>query len=279
MTSERSAEPVTRATLRARHIGDPAAAPLDPEAPPARPRPLVAVGAVLAGLVLAGLSRLDGSLPLIVGYLVLGLVVVVGWPRLLGSATPVGSSLVLLTALVGIATALAVREPVDLALVTVGVGAGVVAMCLQPLVQAPARETLAAHLAASALGIAVLTCGAVLLTAPATGGYPVAVAGVAVAVAAVADLATERPGRQAWMLPVAVLLGGLGGLATSLALDGGLGAWAALLGMLVAGVALCLRRMLAQLPAIDSPAAPAAGVASVLVVGPVVHLLARALLG
>lgn len=275
--SEGSDAPLSRAARRAALM--PTA--VDPEAPPARPRIIVAAATVVAALVVAALSREVDHRLLIVGYAALGAVMSLGWPRLTRSATPVGSAVVLLVTLAGCVGALMLDDgAADLAKVAAGIGAGVVAMCFQPLLQAPARENLVSTLTGSALGIGVLTCGAVLVASPTGPGSPIAVAGIALAVAAVPDLATESPRREAWMLPAGVLAGGGAGLVAEMVLGNGLGAWAALVGMLVAGVALCLRRVLAQLPTIDTlPGAVAAGIASVLVAGPVVSLLTRALLG
>lgn len=109
------------------------------------------------------------------------------------------------------------------------------------------------------------------------GGHgPVVIVGIAVAVAALADLALERPGTARWMIPTGMLVGGLAGALAHLVIAGSLAAWPALLGVVTAGAAVALRRAMAQQPGVDTVAgALAAGAASVLVVAPLVHLVAR----
>ena len=63
-------------------------------------------------------------------------------------------------------------------------------------------------------------------------------------------------------------------------LGGGLASWAALVGVLSAGVALSLRRALSLQRAVDTvPGGIASGVASILLVGPLLHLISRLPLG
>lgn len=275
----------TRATRSARRAeaartAQPSAAPA-PDAPPIRPRPLVVTATVVAGLLVAAAAALSSHVVLVGLFLALGVVMSGGWPRLVRSQTPRSAAAVLLATTVALAAVLALREDEPfLDHVPAALALGVVAMCLHPLVVARAREELAVTLAGSALGIAVLTCGAVLVTTPEGVRTPLLAAGISLAVAAVPDLATERRRSEAWMLPVGILVGGLVGLVAEAASGGDVVAWSALVGMLGAGVALSLRRVLAQSPAVDGVAGGvAAGVASVLVAGPVVHLVARAFLG
>lgn len=243
-----------------------------------RPRPVVVAGTVVAALMLAGVAA-TGQRPFEVVTVVLaGLVVAAGWPRLVGSPAPAGSSVVLaVTALVlgGALFAQSTEPFLDQA--PAAVAAGVIAMCLHPLVQESARADLARSLAGSSLGVMVIACGAVFTTSVPTGsGSPVVVAGIALAVAALVDLITERPATAAWMLPSAMVVGGATGLFTHWLLSGELASWAALVGVLGAGTAVSLRRAAAQQPAIDgTPGAVAAGVASVLVIGPLLHLVSR----
>lgn len=269
---------MTRAARRALAARTPA---VDLTAPPCRPRPLVVTAAVVTGLVVAVAALLDSRATLLGTFTVLGLLVAAGWPRLVRAATPAGSSVVLGVTTVALTAALALRDTDPLLdHVPVALALGVVAMCLHPLISPRAREDLAGTLVGSALGIAVLTAGAVLVTTPEGYRTPLLVGGVAIAVAALPDLLTEKPRTEPWMLPVGIFVGGLAGLVTEAVSGGAVVAWAALVGMLGAGIALSLRRVLAQSRAVDSVAGGiASGVASVLVSGPAVHLLARAFLG
>lgn len=246
-----------------------------------RPRPLVTLGAVLTGLLLAAAAA-SGERLVEVGVVVAaGLVVAAGWPRLVGSPTPVGSAIVLAVTVAALGGALLATESEPfLEQVPAAVAAGIIAMCLHPLVQESARAQLTQGLTGTGLGVLVIACGGVLTSAVPNGGNPVLVLGVALAIAALVDLATERPRSAAWMLPVGMLVGGLAAEGVHAFLDGALAPWPALLGVVGAGVALSLRRVTAQQPAVDSiPGALAAGVASVLVVGPLVHLVSRLPLG
>lgn len=275
MTSSAPFEHQTRASRRAeraRRRGD------EHSARTARPRPLVIVGAVVTALALAGVAATGQRLFEVIAVVVAGLVVAAGWPRLVGSPTPGGASAVLAVTAVVLGVALFAQgtEPF-LEQVPTAVAAGVIAMCLHPLVQESARADLARSLVGTALGVMVIACGGVLTSTIAYGsGNPIVVAGIALAVAALVDLVTERPRVDAWMVPVGMVVGGVVGLLVQWLISGEVAAWSTLVGVLCAGTAVCLRRATSQQPAIEGPsAAVAAGVASVLVVGPLLHLVSR----
>lgn len=253
----------------------------DRGAPVPRPRPLVIAGVVVSALVLAG-SAASGLRALEIAVVVLaGLVVAVGWPRLVDSPTPVGSSVVLAVTTLALGAALLAKgeEPL-LEQVPAAVAAGIIAMCLHPLVQASARADLARGLAGTAPGILVISCGAVLTSTVPHSASPVVIAGIALAVAGLVDLATERGRLVRWMLPIGMLVGGIAGVAAHWVLDARLEPWAALVGVLGAGVALSLRRALSQQSAVDGAlGGVTSGVASVLLVGPLLHLISRLPLG
>lgn len=266
----------TRASRHARAAG----APRVGHVPSVRPRPVVTAATLVCGLVVAGAALQGASRAPAVALAAVGLLVALGVP-LLGRVTAVGSTRVVLTlALAGIVAAVWFGPPPSLDRVAVAIAASVVLLCLHPLVSPTAREDLVAALARSALAVAVMACGAVLVTTVSATPRPLAVAGIAVAVAALPDLVMSRDSRVAWMLPVSVLVGGLAGLVAQVALGGAPEAWPVLVGMLVAAVALCLRRVLEHLPGVDMAAGAAGiGAASVLVTGPIVHLLGRLFLG
>lgn len=252
-----------------------------PSAPPVRPRPLVVLGAVLAALVLAASAASGERWIEILAVLLLGLVTAVGWPRLVSSPAPGGSTMVLVVTVLALGAALFAQDAEPfLEHVPAALGVGVIGMCLHPLVQASARIDLARCLAGNALGVLVIVAGGVLTSTVALGGSPVVVVCIAVAVAALTDLLTERPRTAAWMLPLGMLVGGLAGLGAHGILEGELVAWPALLGVLAAGAALSLRRVLAQHVEIDTVLGGiTAGTASVLLIGPIVHLVSRLPLG
>lgn len=236
---------------------------------------------MLAGLLLAAAAA-SGERSIEVAVVVLaGLLVAAGWPRLVGSPTPVGSSLVLVVTTLTLGAALLATDAEPfLEHVPAAVAAGIIAMCLHPLVQESARAGLAQGLTGTGLGVLVIACGGVLTSAAPDGGDPVVVLGIALAVAALVDLATERPRSAAWMLPIGMLVGGLVAVGVHDLLGDDLAPWPALLGVVGAGTALSLRRVAAQQPSVDTVfGALAAGVASVLLVGPIVHLVSRLPLG
>ena len=274
VTSSVPFEQQTRASRRAQGAR---AAERDRSRRSLRPRPLVVSGVVVSGLVLAGAAATGERVLEVLAVVLAGLVVAVGWPRLVGSPTPGGSSVVLAVSTLVLGGALFARgtEPF-LEQVPAAVAAGVIAMCLHPLVQASAREDLARGLAGTSLGVLVIASGAVLTSTVPSGSSPVVVAGIALAVAALVDLVTERPRTAVWMLPAGMVVGGATAIVVHWLISGEVAAWAALVGVLGAGAALSLRRALSVQSAIDGAAGGvAAGVASVLLVGPLLHLISR----
>lgn len=275
VTSSSPLEHQTRASRRAdraRRRGD------DHTVGTTGPHPAVVASAVVTALALAGVAATGERLFEVIAVVITGLVVSAGWPRLVGSPTPAGSSVVLgvTTVVLGVALFAQGEEPF-LEQAPAAVAAGVIAMCLHPLVQESARPDLARSIVGTALGVLVIACGGVLTSTISYGsGNPIVVAGIALAVAALVDLVTERPGREVWMVPVAMVVGGGVGLLVQWLVHGEAAAWPALVGVLSAGTAVCLRRVVSQHPAVDgTSAAVAAGAASVLVVGPLLHLVSR----
>lgn len=245
------------------------------------PRPVVAAGAVVAGLAVA-LAALTSSDQLLVGVVTVGaLLVAVGLPRLGRLATPVaGSAVLAITALALAAARLSVDQDPLLEAAPVAAGVGIILMCLIPLVDARVRAQLTRWLVTLSFGIGILLCGIVLTVVAGDARRPLVVAGVAVAVSAVVDVVLERPRTHAWMLPIAMLIGGVAGLVVTLVVSGQVLLWGLLVGVLTAGVALATRRLASPLPTMAAPgAAVGVGAASVLVVGPVVLTLTRAFIG
>lgn len=271
--------PLTRASRRAQPGAQPGESARALEAVPARP--VVAAGAVVAGLAVA-LAALTSSDELLVAVVTgCGLLVAVGLPRLGRLARPVAGSAVLsLTALALAAARLSVDQDPWLEAAPVAAGAGIILMCLLPLVDARVRAQLTRWLVTLSFGIGLLMCGIVLTVVAADARRPLVVAGVAVAVSAVIDVVLERPRTRAWMLPAAMVIGGVAGLVVTAVVSGQVLLWGLLVGMLAAGVALATRRLAAPLPGVAAPgAAVGVGAASALVVGPVVLTLTRAFIG
>lgn len=279
MTTDVPAEQ-TRAARHAMRTG--ARVSSDPTTSIVRPRPVLIAATVVVALGLAAAAATGERLVEVLAVVVAGLLVAAGWPRLVGSRSPVGMTTVLvLTALaLGAALLLQDQEPY-LDHVPAALALGVIAMCLHPLVQASARDHLASSLAGTALGVLIIGGGGLLVsTVFAAGHGPVVIVGIALAVAALVDLVLERPGPARWMIPAGMLVGGLAAVGAHLLLAGDLAAWPALLGVMAAGTSVALRRAMAQQTSIDTlPGAVAAGAASVLIVAPLVHLVARLPLG
>ncbi|MCM3553754.1 hypothetical protein M3697_01315 [Janibacter melonis] len=267
----------TRASRRGQH----ATRSELPAGEPSRPRPVVAAASIVLGLALA-LAATNQSDALMLGsYIAAVLCVGCGLPLLAAVPAPRSSASVIVATGIGLAVSRAATDTEPLLEVApVAAGIGIVLMCLVPLVHARARAQLTPWLTATAMGIAVALCGIVLTIVESDERAPVVVAGVAVAVSALVDLALERPRLHVWMLPVAMVAGGAAGLLVELVVSGEVLLWAVLVGVLSAGVALAVRRLVSRQQALERPvAALAAGATSVLVVGPVVLTLARTFLG
>ena len=271
--------PQTRAARRAQQGSH----GLPPERPQtaAVPRPVVAAGAVVVGLALALAALTTSTVLLVAVVTAAGLLLTLGLPRLAGLATPLAASGVLaVTALALAAARLSTESDPWLEAAPVAAAVGVILMSLVPLVDGRVRAELTRWLMTVALGIGLLMCGIVLTIVAGDARRPLVVAGVAVAVSAIVDVLLERPRLHAWMLPVAMLLGGLAGLVVTLVVSGQVLVWGLLVGVLAAGVALAARRVAVPVPRASEPgAAVAVGAASVLVVGPVVLTLTRAFVG
>lgn len=267
----------TRASRRGQH----ATRSELPASEPSRPRPVVAAASIVLGLALALAAGAASPTGLVLVVTLASLAVAAGLPRLAGVLAPTASGLVVAATAIGLAGArLATDTEPLLEVAPVAAGIGIVLMCLVPLVHARARAQLTPWLTATAMGIAVALCGIVLTIVESDERAPVVVAGVAVAVSALVDLALERPRLHVWMLPVAMVAGGAAGLLVELVVSGEVLLWAVLVGVLSAGVALAVRRLVSRQQALEHPvAALAAGATSVLVVGPVVLTLARTFLG
>ena len=266
---------VSRALARA------AAGPVTLPVPQMPLQPLVTVAVVaLAGLLTVTAFAGPATVALAVG-LAAG-VIAWGWPGLLGLPSPRGTSAVLAVGSAGaIGTALATRSDPFLAWMPAALAGSIIVAFLHQLARRDGRPRLVESVAATITAIAIVVSGASLVALPRLdhGGWVVAIAASAMAVSAVTDLAGGSRRLIAWLLPLAMLAGGLAAVLVGYRLGAvGWGA-AALLGVLSAGVSHAVRRVLATLSAIGGARSQLVSAsASVLTGGVVVYLVGRLLI-
>lgn len=213
----------------------------------------------------------------------LGLALAWGWPELLGSSSRFGSSLAIgLAGVLGPVTVALTPDEPYLRHVPVVVAAAVLAMFLHQLVRKDGRPRLTQSVATSAAGIALATIGVAYVPLGRTSGgrEVVIVVAIALAASAVADLAAPLDRLRPWMVAIAAALGFFAGGISGLLIDevGVLGG--VVLGVVAAGLAHVMRRVLAVLPPIRGVRGQiTAAAASVLVTGVPVGVLATFLVG
>jgi hypothetical protein len=272
----------TRAARRARLRGESprlAAAPTD-EAQPVEEAPLthrlvrmLAVAAV-AGLAVLAAHAHPVLLAALLAWCSAG--IAWGWPVITGLLTAWRAALVIVVG--GVASSAAVGfvdTAPHLRLVPVALAVAIVLMFLLQLTREDKREGLTDEVVATAGALAFVGTGACLVPlARVQSGPPVltiAMAGV------VASLAAELLGRRgpvrAWLVPAAMLLGGLAGLGVALALGGLTWGTGLLLGMFSGALSYAVRRLIEVQPGGDRLAAQiASACASVLSVGALAYL-------
>jgi hypothetical protein len=209
-----------------------------------------------------------------------GLVVAWGWPALLGSPSRIGSTLVLAIAAVScVGSVTLTRSDPYLRYLPIAIAGSATAAFLHQLMRRDGRPRLSESIAITVSGIAVIASGAALVPLPLTyrGSEPLTVAVASIGAAALVDLGGGRKDRRAWLLPMAMLLGGLAAVVAALVMHGPAAAPSLLIGVVVAAVSHALRRVLAVLP----PIAAARGrlvsaAASVLICGTITYVLTRA---
>jgi hypothetical protein len=269
---------MTRAHMRAAA----AAARLVHIAAPEMPlQPLVTVAVLsLAGLL--AISAFAGPLLVAVAVALAAGVIVWGWAGLLLLPSPRGTALVLAVgSTAAIWTALATRTDPFLAWMPAALAGSLIVAFFHQLARRDGRPRLVESVASTTTAIAIVVSGASLVVLPRSlhGDWVVALASSAVAVSALTDLAAGRRQVRAWLLPLAMLAGGVAAIVVGL--FGGIG-WGpcALLGVLAAGVSHAVRRVLAMLPAITgSRSQLVSASASVLTGGVVVYVVGRSFVG
>ncbi|MEO8518895.1 MAG: hypothetical protein ABI438_06905 [Dermatophilaceae bacterium] len=266
---------MTRAQLRA---AETAAGPVVVPVPEMHKQLLVTV-AVLALAALLTICAFAGPLFVAVATALAAGVLAWGWSGLLGLPSPRGTAFVLsVGSLAAIGTALATREDPFLVWMPAALAGAVMVAFLHQLARRDGRPRLVESIASNTTAIAIVVSGACFVVLPRTvhGSWVIALAAAGIAVSALTDLVGDMPRLRIWLMPLAMLAGGVA--ATVVALISGSVGWgtAALLGLLAAGVSHAMRRVLAMLPAISSPRSQlVSAAASVLTVGVVVYVVGR----
>jgi len=274
--------PLTRVLARALARASAAASgPVTVPVPDMPLQPLVTV-VVVAFAGLLTITALAGPVMVALAVALAAAVIAWGWPGLLGLPSPRGTTVVIAVGSAGaIGTALAAREDPFLAWMPAALAGSLIFAFLHQLLRRDGRPRLVESIASTITAIAIVVSGSSLVALPRIeqGAWVVAIASTAVAVSAVTDLASGLRRLSAWLLPLAMLGGGI----AAIVVGHGLGAvgWgaAALLGVLAAGVSHAVRRVLATLPAISSARSQlVSACASVLTGGVVVYVVGRLLI-
>jgi hypothetical protein len=256
-----------------------AAGPVVVPVPEMCPQPLVTVAVVaLAGLLtvsgFAGPLLVAGAVALAAG------VISWGWPGLLGLPSQRGTELVLAVGSAGsIGTALATRYDPLLVWMPAALAGSMIIAFVHQLARRDGRPRLVESIASTITAIAIVVSGASYVVLPRTtqGAWVIAVAAAAMALSALTEL-VGVPRMRAWLLPLAMLAGGVAAVAVAHASDSLAWGSAALLGVSAAGLSHAVRRVLAMLPAIGGARSQlVSAAASVLTTGVVVYVVARLL--
>jgi len=274
-------EPPPPARVLTRALARAAAATSGPgPAPvPEMPRQPVVTIAVVA---LAGLLTITAFAgPVLVAFAVAlaAGVIAWGWSGLLGLPSPRGTAFVLAVgSAAAIGTALATRADPFLAWMPAALAGSMIIAFLHQLARRDGRPRLVESIASTITAIAIVVSGASIVALPrsAHGAWVVALASSAMAVSALTDLAGVSPRLRAWLLPLAMLAGGVAAMVVGYTLGAANFGAAALLGVLSAGVSHAVRRVLAMLPAISGARSQLVSAsASVLTGGVVVYVVGR----
>ena len=276
--------PMTRALTRALARAAASASPTGPVGSPVPEMPLQPL-ATVAVVALAGLLTITTYAGPVLVALAVGLaagVMAWGWSGLLGLPSPRGTAFVLAVgSAAAIGTVLATVDDPFLAWVPAALAGSMIVAFLHQLARKDGRPRLVESVASNVTAIAIVVSGAsfVALSRTQHGGLVVAIASAAVAVSALTDLAGASQRLLAWLLPLAMLAGGLAAVGVGILLGAVSWGAAALLGVLAAGVSHAVRRVLAMLPAISSARSQLVSAsASVLTGGVVVYVVGRLLI-
>lgn len=266
---------LTRALARAA-----AAASAPPTAPvPEMHRQPLLTSAVVALCGLLTITGYAGPLLLALGVALASGVIAWGWPGLLGLPSPRGTTFVVaLGSLAAIGTALATSSDPFLAWMPAALAGSMIAAFIHQLARRDGRPRLVESIASTITAIAIVVSGASLVALPRTshGAWVMAIGMSATAVSALTDLTGGAQRLRVWLLPLAMLAGGVVAILVDLMLgDAGWGR-AAFLGVLAAMISHSVRHVLAMLPAISGGRSQlVSACASVLTGGVVVYSVAR----
>jgi len=230
--------------------------------------------AVISGVVAAGLLILGAFVDeqvVSAAFVLAGLVLAWGWPVLLGLPRPSTSSLVLVAGVVAMAVVDLWSDPDDgMRWLTAALAICLVLAFLHELVRTDGRARLVLSIAGAAFGLGILASGAFFRQAMTRehGDAAIIAAAGATALGLLVDFVCHRrPALAEWALPVALLLGAALGLVIGVSSSA---PWNVLLvtGLVSAGVAHAMRRLVASLPAAAEPASQLAiGSSGALVAG------------
>lgn len=249
------------------------ARPADVELPPIAHVPrFVTVLATVVGALLVAVAAFAGETILAVALLFGALVIAWGWPRAAGLPSPKGSSAVLaLTAVLTVGSVLVTDRAPYLRWTSAALAIGVIAMFVQQLLRRDGRPRLTESVAGTSLGLVVLASGTAYLPLAHLTDGPALIAGTMAAVAAGsgADLLVRNPAVRPWLLPLAMVVGGLASVLVALVVGAPDVPPAALIGVTCAALAHAFRRLLSpEAGSYASEGQIATGLASVAVAGP-----------
>ncbi len=253
--------------------------------PPPVPRPTVASRwwpplCALACAALLSVAAYAGSVALGAAVLVVGGLLVWGWPTLLDLPAPRSTVAALggCAVLTVVAVTLTKDDPLLdwLALAAAG---GVLLCFVHQLLRRDGRPRLVESLSGEIMALALLTCGAALIALPRTPGGADAVLVLAAAVAALALVDLVPLPERLFTAPAVVGAAGAGALAAGLAADTP-ASFGAVLGLAYAVAAIVLRRLFLARPALAfTPAALSLAVAPTAAGGIATYVLARLFIG
>jgi hypothetical protein len=269
---------MTRAQKRAAAAEQAAVDPI-PEMPF---QPLVTI-AVVALAALMTISAFAGPILVAVSVALAAGVLVWGWSSMLGLPSPRGSALVLaIGSVAAIGTVFATRTDPYLAWMPAALAGALIVAFVHQLARRDGRPRLVESVASTITAIAIVVSGASFIALPRTphGDWLVALAASAMAVSALTDMVGGSARLRAWLLPLAMLAGGVVAIIVGVTIASIGWGPSALVGVLAAGISHAIRRALAMLPAITAPRSQLVSASSsVLIGGVVVYVVGRFFLG
>lgn len=244
----------------------------DVELPPIAHVPrYLSLGATVAAAILVAVSSAAGAAVLVIATLIGSLVVAWGWPKAAGLPSPKGSAAVLaISSLLLIGLVAAVDTDPYLRWASAALALGLVTMFLHQLMRRDGRPRLTESVMGTSLGLVVLASGAAYLPLvhDEIGPQLITCAMVAIAAGTAADLLVGMAAVRPWLLPLAMVVGGLASVVAALLLSAPAIPPAALIGVCTAALSHVTRRLLSpEAGSYSSQGQIATGLASVAMVG------------